>query len=106
DSVDIGNDTLVYVDVWASWCVPCKMEMKYYPELQEAFKGQNVRFLFVSIDKDEEAWKKDVANYDFMDERNSFVLNEPDLAKVVNEFNIRSIPRYMVFKNGEAVSKD
>src|SRR5690606_31631759 len=30
---------VVYIDFWASWCVPCRKEMTFAPEIKEHFKG-------------------------------------------------------------------
>lgn len=50
---------VVYVDVWATWCAPCIEEIPYAKKLQKEFEANdNVEFLYVSIDRDKEAWKK------------------------------------------------
>ncbi len=99
--IDVGKDTLLYVDFWASWCIPCKEEMKYYPELLDKFENKNVRFLFISMDTDLQSWKNEVKKHAFMDENNTFVLSDPKYAKLVKDLNIQAIPRYLVFKEGE-----
>ncbi len=99
--LNVGKDTLLYVDFWASWCVPCKEEMKYYPKLLYKFKNQKVKFLFISLDTDVGFWEDDVKNYVFMDESNSFILSDPKNSKLVEDLNILFIPRYLIFKDGK-----
>ena len=48
----------VYVDVWATWCGPCKTELPHLEKLQEEFKDKNIVFVSISIDDDQEPWKK------------------------------------------------
>ncbi len=49
----------VYIDVWATWCGPCKREIPHLEELQETYKGNdNIVFASVSIDENKEAWEK------------------------------------------------
>ena len=48
----------VYVDVWATWCGPCKREIPFLKEVEASYHGKNIEFVSTSIDraKDYEAW--------------------------------------------------
>ena len=48
----------VYIDLWASWCVPCLREVPILQQLEKTLKNKNVTFLSISIDATEEPWKK------------------------------------------------
>lgn len=43
---------VVYLDIWGTWCGPCKAEFQYNPELKEKFKGKDVIFLYLDMDED------------------------------------------------------
>jgi thiol-disulfide isomerase/thioredoxin len=60
------NTNKVYVDVWATWCSPCKDEFKYNKELYELLKTKNITMLYLSVDKDNkhEAWKDMIKYYE------------------------------------------
>ncbi|MFD2933801.1 TlpA family protein disulfide reductase [Spirosoma flavum] len=50
---------VVYVDVWATWCGPCRAEFPQAKQLQQQFSADSaVVFLYVSIDQNQAAWKK------------------------------------------------
>ena len=48
-SSDFKGKVLV-IDFWATWCVPCKVEIPHYNELRSKLKDQGVEFLGVTYD--------------------------------------------------------
>ena len=64
-------DKPVLLDVWASWCGPCKMVSPMVDQIAE----EHDEFIVGKVNVDE----------------------EPDIAK---QYGIMSIPTLMVFKNG------
>jgi thiol-disulfide isomerase/thioredoxin len=49
---DLKGKVLV-VNLWATWCGPCKIEMPQLARLQTAYTGQPVQVVAISIDKAE-----------------------------------------------------
>ena len=95
---------VIYMDFWASWCGPCKREMPYSLKMQEHFKGKDVVFVYMSSDRNPEAWKKAIEQLKITGEH--YLLNK----KVYNErsrvVTVKYIPRYMIYdKNGKLVNK-
>ncbi|WP_163399859.1 TlpA family protein disulfide reductase [Flavobacterium fluviatile] len=54
----------VYIDLWATWCGPCRAEIPFLQKIEEKYHGKNIEFVSISIDKakDNEKWKKFVAD--------------------------------------------
>lgn len=49
----------VFIDLWATWCGPCKAEIPYVQQLEEQFHGKDLLFVSISVDKnkDIQVWK-------------------------------------------------
>lgn len=58
-SLDDLKGKFVYVDVWATWCGPCKAEIPHLQKVEEKYHGKNIEFVSISVDKkkDYEAWR-------------------------------------------------
>tara|TARA_R110001583_G_scaffold35585_3_gene118277 strand:+ start:96801 stop:97814 length:1014 start_codon:yes stop_codon:yes gene_type:complete len=59
-SLDDLKGNYVYIDVWATWCGPCKREIPFLKEVEKAYHGKNIEFVSMSIDlaKDHDKWRK------------------------------------------------
>jgi len=54
DSVSFQRDyegQVTLVNIWATWCAPCRAEMPAMEELYQAFKGEGFRIAAVSVDE-------------------------------------------------------
>lgn len=91
------KNKVVYIDVWATWCGPCIQEMPASKVLRKSFeKNDKVVFLYISIDSDQQAWKKYLEeNADFKGEH----INQPrgeQFQSFWKNYQFSSIPRYML----------
>ncbi|SEW10042.1 TlpA disulfide reductase family protein [Chitinophaga arvensicola] len=96
---------VVVVDVWATWCGPCKAEMPHLSKLEEEMEGKNVVFLGCSVDeaKDKQKWI-DFVKQQEMKGIQIFVNGWSDITK---NYDIKGIPRFMVFdQKGNIVNID
>ena len=97
--------SLVYIDVWASWCAPCRAEMPHSRTLRQQFAGKNIKFVFISTDDNYNNWIK--ANTDEKLDADSYLLNNISESQLVNKYKIHSIPRYLLIgKDGKVIDSD
>lgn len=48
----------VYIDMWATWCNPCRKELPHLKALEEEFKDAQIVFVGLSTDGDREKWEE------------------------------------------------
>ena len=73
----LQSDKVTLIDLWAEWCGPCRMMTPVVEELATEYKGR------VVVGK----------------------LNVDDNPEVPTNYNVRGIPTFLLFKNGELKEK-
>lgn len=99
--------SIIYIDVWASWCAPCRAEMPSSATLRGKYKNDNIRFVYISIDDNIQQWK--IANVEVGLHKitDSYLLLNAEKSALVKKLQIRSIPRYILInKNGQIENQD
>lgn len=85
---------VVYIDVWATWCGPCKIEIPHLEKLQEQFHDQPVAFVSVSIDQNADGWAK------MIKEKNmtgiQLLANKAGNSQICKDYKIQGIPRFIL----------
>ncbi|HQS24158.1 MAG: hypothetical protein B7Y11_13090 [Sphingobacteriia bacterium 24-36-13] len=95
---------VIYVDFWASWCVPCRAEMPNSAELKDKLKGKNIVFLYLGYNDKEKAWLK--ARKQIGIEGEHYLLNDKMIKEADELFVINGIPHYAIIdKYGKIISK-
>ena len=95
---------VIYIDFWASWCVPCRKEMEPASELRKQYEGKDAVFVYLAYNDTENSWEKAVQEEKLSTiATNYFILNSKN-CKMLEDINLRLIPRYIVIdKNGKLV---
>ena len=90
----------VLIDVWATWCGPCRKEIPHMNELEKKLHGREITFVSLSVDgnKLKEAWEKMVKE----EKMGGIQLLAPEEWEdpFVKEYEIKGIPRF-IFLNKE-----
>lgn len=102
-SLSSFKGSLVYVDVWATWCGPCKAEIPYLKTLEQDYHDQNIVFLSVSVDTDKDQWLKMVEE----EALNGVQLWADGWSQITKDYAIFGIPRFMLFsEDGKVILND
>ncbi len=87
---------IVFINFWATWCVPCKTEMASMEKLYQRFKSTDFQMLAISVDKDISSIKPYLEKYNL-----TFpVLVDPE-NRVKKKYKTVGLPEtYLVDKRG------
>ncbi len=85
----------IYVDVWASWCLPCRKETSYFMKLKEGYRHKNVVFISLSVDKEKDDWEEYLILKDLND--NQYLATE--IKPFLDMYMIKTIPHFLIIDN-------
>jgi len=95
-SLESMKGKYVYIDVWATWCGPCRAEIPSLKAIEEKFHDKNIAFVSISVDenKDHEKWltfvnEKQLGGIQLFADNNWS-------SDFIKAFNINSIPRFIL----------
>lgn len=98
------KDKVIFLNLWATWCGPCRAEMPTIQKLYDKMKDDpNVQFVMLSLDKDNDLPK--VVRY-LKDKNYTFSGYMPS-GYLTQQLNVPSIPTtFVISKKGNVVAKE
>jgi thiol-disulfide isomerase/thioredoxin len=99
-SLENFKGKLVYIDLWASWCLPCRLETPYMHRIISRYnKRPDIVFIGVAVSDRMSDWKRalrqDKPRWLQLHDSNTFV---------ANAYAVTSVPRYILIdKNGNVL---
>lgn len=78
---------VVYLDFWASWCIPCRKSMPWMNTLHARYKQDGLVILAVNVDKDQAEAKR------FIDElKPQFTIGYDPQGEVASLYQLKGMP--------------
>ncbi|MBX2963280.1 MAG: TlpA family protein disulfide reductase [Cyclobacteriaceae bacterium] len=92
------KERVIFINLWATWCGPCRDEMPGIQKLYEKTKSDDIAFVMLSVDKESDQNK--VVNYI---KRNNFSFPVyMTNGKLTSQLNVPSIPTtFIIGKTGK-----
>ena len=104
----------VYIDVWATWCGPCKAEIPSLKKLESQYKTKNIEFISISVDdarrsgsmeKAHTAWKTMVKDKQLTGTQ--LFTGNGWKTDFIQDFKINAIPRFLLIDpKGDIIDAD
>lgn len=98
-SFDLSNyqGKVVYLDFWASWCIPCRKSFPWMNQLRQKYSKDDLVIIAVNLDK-----KKSLANEFLSENPASFSIIYDQKGLLAKQFQIKGMPSSVIFdRNGK-----
>jgi thiol-disulfide isomerase/thioredoxin len=82
---------VLFIDFWATWCLPCLAQAPRVKELSEKFT--RVEFIAISIDQEEARWKSKLEKDGERPSIKNFIADPYEL---IDAWDLSSIPRFVL----------
>lgn len=95
----------VFIDVWATWCGPCKYEIPYLEKLEKEYHNENIVFVSLSVDRKSayKAWRKMIKDKNMKGVQ--LLADKNFNSKFIEDYKISAIPRFILIDpSGNIVS--
>jgi thiol-disulfide isomerase/thioredoxin len=107
DIIEQQKGKVVYLDFWATWCLPCLQSMPAAKDLAQSLNTLPITFIYIALDDNAETWQKVIAKMDIPANTTRLHYRAPrrEAEPVLAAFYAHAIPHYVIFdKNGRPVA--
>lgn len=92
--LDQNKGKVILIEIWATWCGDCIKGIPNVKKLHKQYKDKNVAFVFLSVDRKIDAWKKGIKDYELKGQH--YFIDGGWKSKLCGSLPLDWIPRYMV----------
>jgi thiol-disulfide isomerase/thioredoxin len=86
---------IIFLDVWGTWCGPCKAALKESHKLKEALKDYDIIYLYLANRSSDESWKNVIKEYNLTgDNCVHYNLPEDQQSAIEHYLNVNAFPTY------------
>jgi thiol-disulfide isomerase/thioredoxin len=97
------RNKVVYIDLWASWCGPCREETPALKKLYEKYKNDDrIAFVSIAVRDKQKAWLKAIS-----EDKPAWIQLIDENDNVGRSYKVKFVPRFILIdKQGKIVDFD
>jgi len=100
-----NNGKVIYLDIWATWCSPCKKLIPHSQRMHEKLKDEGISFAYLCGRSKRETWENVIREYQI--EGTHVLLSREQYNYMINKFSISGIPHYILInQEGTIIDSD
>lgn len=86
----------VYIDLWATWCKPCKAEIPFLKKVEKKYSDKNIEFVSISIDTkaDHDTWKQMIKDKELGGIQ--LMADNDWKSKFILDYQVQGIPHFIL----------
>ena len=89
------KDKIILLDIWGTWCAPCKEGLSHSQEEYERLKDYDIVYLYLANGSSDEAWKSVIKKYNVEgDNVVHYNLPQDQQSAIENFLNVSGFPTY------------
>ena len=96
-SLEQYKGKVIYLDFWASWCVPCKVSFPWLHDIKQRYADQGFEIIAVSLDKERKLTDEFLAEMDV-----NFTVAFDESGKSASAYKLKGMPSsYLIGRDGK-----
>jgi len=96
---------VIYVDIWATWCAPCRVEIPHAIELHDFFEGEDIAFVNLCLSSDKTGWEQMIKDHNMRGDNYFFDQSQSQLLR--SKLQFPGYPTYMIIdQQGNIIDKN
>ncbi len=92
--IDSKPNKVIYIDIWATWCPACLVNMPFSIQLMKDYSTKDIEFVFINVIDNKENWQKEINKLGIGGTQ--IYCNELEAREIRKTFNFPGIPYYLL----------
>ncbi len=111
--IDMNNESVsledfkgkyIYIDIWATWCKPCIIEIPDLEKLRNEYESKEIAFVSICKSDKKDNWRKFVTDKNL---KGIQLFDEGSNSEFYKIFDVNAIPRFIIIdKDGNIYNAD
>ncbi|TRX53489.1 TlpA disulfide reductase family protein [Thalassomonas sp. M1454] len=98
--LDANKGKVIYLDFWASWCIPCRKSFPWMNEMEAKYKDKGFKVITINLDVE-----KELAEEFLLENPANFTVLYDPKGIIAKEFKLKGMPSsYLIGKDGQPKS--